>query len=81
MKRALVPKYIRQLPALDGWNHPFEFRIGDHDKHGQAQGYAIRSLGRDSKADTFLYTSHATRNFDEDLVYANGSFVWFPEGL
>jgi len=75
LKRALVPTYIRQLPEVDGWGHPLQFRATD-------DSYAIRSLGRDGRPEAVTtYQAGVATTFDEDLVYANGVFVRRPEGM
>jgi len=81
LKKALVPTYIREVPVLDGWGNPFDFSIGDFDKNGQAQGYLIRSFGSDGRADATIYASRQITKFSDDVVYANGTFVWFPDGM
>jgi general secretion pathway protein G len=81
----LSPTYIKTLPQLDGWGNAFafaaDFAIGGVGTSA-AQEYAIRSMGKDA---TFLGNSYsnlgATTNFDCDIVYSNGSFVVYPEGM
>jgi type II secretory pathway pseudopilin PulG len=76
LQRALQPTYAKSLPLEDGWGRPFEFAAGD-------QTYAIRSLGRDGRADVKngVYTLARTTSFDADVVYSNGSFIRGPEGM
>jgi type II secretion system protein G len=68
----LSPTYIGQPPKVDGWGQFVYFASDTND-------YAIRSLGRD-KAITGLGTCGTTTDFNNDIVYANGSFVCWPEG-
>jgi prepilin-type N-terminal cleavage/methylation domain-containing protein len=78
----LVPTYTRMLPKVDGWGHAFELRA-DYAV-GAARGsstYAIRSTGRDGVYSGTTYNPGPTTNFDCDLVFSNGSFVVWPEGL
>jgi general secretion pathway protein G len=73
----LTPTYIKSLPQNDGWGDPY----GYINTSG-IQGYAIRSLGKDNKADSTTYTSGTqTNKFDCDIVYSLGSFVQWPEGM
>ena len=74
LERALVPKYIKKFPRKDGWEHDFEF-VAASDQ------YAIRSRGRDGKIDGSVYAVIRHQSFDNDIVYGNGSFYAFPEGL
>jgi len=52
MQRALVPKYIKQLPARDPWGRDYLFE-------STPAGYTIRSLGgnRLSPTDDVVYTN------------------------
>lgn len=71
LARALEPKYIRNLPRVDGWGAEYQFTA-------DAETYVIRSLGRDHKSDR-ADASGATSSFDSDIIYSNGSFVQYPE--
>jgi type II secretion system protein G len=81
MNTLLVPTYIKVLPRIDGWGHPFDFAAD------QAVGsvtvadlYSLRSPGRDGVYAT-SYVLGGTTDFDCDIVYSGGSFVVYPEGL
>jgi len=77
----LVPTYIRILPQHDGWNHLLDFAV-DESIGGPnlANSYGIRSAGRDGAFDP-AYIPGGTTNFDCDIVYLNGTFLCYPEGL
>ena len=71
----VVPKYIAKLPALDGWSHAFHYEPIE-------QGYVIISPGADGILDAVPeYTPRKTTNFDCDIIFANGTFVAYPEGV
>jgi type II secretory pathway pseudopilin PulG len=74
----LAPKYIKQVPALDGWGHPFQYECLN-DETGKCTGYVITSLGKDGRRETTA-TRGPTTNFDCDIVYSNGNFAEYPEG-
>ncbi|MHB8798774.1 MAG: prepilin-type N-terminal cleavage/methylation domain-containing protein [Thermoanaerobaculia bacterium] len=71
------PTYIKQVPLADGWNSWF---LGSTDSTGSI--YALASSGRDG---TMQKTSGTllgpTTDFNADIVYVNGSFVQWPEGV
>ena len=78
---ALSPTYIKTMPRKDGWQHPFELYTSQSwGNAAPAAGYAIVSPGRDGRFNTSA-ASGATTNFDCDIVYSNGSFIQFPQGL
>ena len=78
---AISPTYIKSMPKTDGWKHPFELYTSQSwGSIAPAAGYAIISPGRDGRFTTAA-VSGATTNFDCDIVYSNGSFLQFPQGL
>ena len=78
----LTPTYIKALPQNDGWSRPYGFGL---DKAvgaaNAAQQYGIRSQGKDGAFSTGAYTVGPTSLFDCDIVYSNGSFIVYPEGI
>jgi type II secretion system protein G len=76
----LTPTYIKILPAKDGWGVLYEY--GADQSFGgatAAQTYMIRSYGKDGLKDSGA--GGATTQFDCDIVYSQGSFTQFPEGV
>ena len=72
---ALSPTYIKNMPVNDGWGNAYYFGM---DTAGQE--YVIVSGGRNG-AQEAATAAGATTHFDCDIVYSNGSFVVFPEGI
>lgn len=83
LERALVPSYVKTLPRLDGWGQPLEVRIGAYDAEGRAQSYAIRSRGKDARAERETYASgtFAPDDVRADILFGNGYFLRYPEGV
>ncbi|HUP59268.1 MAG TPA: type II secretion system protein GspG [Thermoanaerobaculia bacterium] len=78
---SLVPVYIKQLPKKDGWSHDLRYECWPS---GQCESYALGSAGKDGQFERGTlqeYTQGATTKFDCDIVYSNGSFVQYPEGV
>ena len=71
----LSPTYIKSLPQKDGWSDAYGFA-----KSGDGQVYGIRSAGKENTFDGTVRPG-ATTKFDCDIVYSNGSFIQFPEGI
>ena len=69
----LVPTYIKQMPETDGWGNPMQFRALD-------QEYWIRALGGDGRVDVARHEGPTT-DFASDIIYSNGSFIEYPEGV
>lgn len=71
----LSPTYMRTLPQQDGWSFPYT--MGSNNSE-----YAIRAAGKDRLFDTTPYTiGRKTTDFECDIVFSNGSFVQWPEGV
>jgi type II secretion system protein G len=69
----LTPTYIAQPPKTDGWGRFMQYALGTNNSD-----YRIRSLGRDNTAQTLQCGT--TTNFNDDIVYADGTFIQWPEG-
>ncbi len=81
MSTFLVPSYLPFIPELDGWGNSFEFFVDTFDPLGPAV-LAIRSPGSDGATSGDIYTPGgfpAARD-EEDVVWADGFFIRFPEG-
>ncbi|MDP9193105.1 MAG: type II secretion system protein GspG [Acidobacteriota bacterium] len=78
LRSHLQPAYIKPLPAIDGWNQHMRYMpLPD-------RGYAIVSAGADKSFELespAAYTPGTTSHFDCDIVFANGEFVQYPEGV
>jgi hypothetical protein len=64
---------VRVLPRTDAWGTPFELA-------GSGNDYSIRSYGSDRRRDERLIEGPHT-DFARDIVYANGAFIAYPEGI
>ena len=69
----LTPTYIAQPPKTDGWGRFMWYAID-----ATSNNYSIRSYGRDGAAGTI--DCGTTTNFNDDIVYADGTFIQWPEG-
>ncbi len=80
LETMLVPKYLPNVPAFDGWGTDYEYRINRADL--SARGVvSIRSAGQDQvfSTDTYLPGAFDHRDYEEDLVWADGIFVRWPQ--
>jgi prepilin-type N-terminal cleavage/methylation domain-containing protein len=75
----LVPTYLREVPALDGWDHPYDYAAGVKNPLAR-HVLAIRSRGRDGVTEADVYTVEPLdpESFSQDLVWADGFFVRWP---
>ena len=82
LSAALAPKYIKQVPALDGWGTALRYECWPA---GGCANYAIGSAGADKVFEQESLQEYApdtqTSAFDADIVFANGKFVQYPEGV
>ena len=75
MEELLAPTYIKDLVREDGWNNSLEYAVNT-----DGSSYQIRSYGRNGEPDGAL-TGGGTVKFDCDIIYSNGSFVQYPDGV
>jgi len=64
---------LHGVARKDGWGNPFELS-------GSGEVYSIRSYGSDHRRDKKIIAGPHT-DFAHDIVYANGTFVAYPEGI
>jgi len=69
----LSPTYIANPVRRDGWSKFMLYNTQNAD-----QEYGFKSFGRDNTLTA--PTCVTTTNFNDDIIYANGGFVQWPEG-
>jgi type II secretion system protein G len=69
----LTPTYIAQPPKSDGWGRFMKYALAANNND-----YRIRSSGRDGSDQALVCGT--TTNFNDDIVYADGTFIQWPEG-
>ena len=67
----ISPIYIKVMPANDGWSRVFQVTATTVD-------YTLSSNGKDGTATTCA--AGVTTLFNEDICFANGQFVRYPQG-
>jgi hypothetical protein len=82
VEAALVTQYIQEIPARDGWKHPFDFYLDTVDPSA-LNVMAIRSAGRDGafSGDTYTAGAFDPLDYDQDIVWADGVFIRWPQRL
>jgi general secretion pathway protein G len=86
LRPLLVPTYVKTLPAIDGWGAAFRYECAE-TKDGVCSRYVVGSGGKDLRFERGALRDYigeaplATTNFDCDVVYSNGEFVEYPEGV
>lgn len=76
----LSPAYLGSIPLTDGWEHPLLY-------WSDGTSYFIVSPGRDGQVDRDWLALPKDEvpvtggDFDGDLVYRNGGFIAYPEGI
>ena len=81
----LAPTYVKTFPQKDGWGNQWGFyadvKFGNPASTAAAQVYAIASGGKDGSISATGEPGGATTNFDCDIIYSNGTFLQYPEGV
>ncbi len=75
----LVPVYLQDVPIKDGWKHDFDYYLKTTDPLAK-QVMAIHSEGRMTQdAGPFSVSSFDPTDYDQDIVWADGFFVRWPQ--
>jgi general secretion pathway protein G len=72
LKDAIEPRYIKAMPTIDGWGHAIEASSSD-------AAYKLYSRGKDGVGSDC--EASATVKFDDEICFADGKFVRYPEAL
>ncbi len=75
LESSLVPTYLRTLPRVDGWRESIGVLL---DSSGST--YTLYSGGGDHIVNSATWQPGPTTNFSDDIVFAVGGFVRWPEG-
>lgn len=80
LAKILVPNYMKEVPELDGWGSPYNFYLNVANPLAQ-NVLGIRSSGKDRAFSDTAYTIGAfdPESLDEDIVWADGFFVRWPQ--
>ncbi|MEM1201676.1 MAG: hypothetical protein AAGN66_00455 [Acidobacteriota bacterium] len=79
LEALLEPDYIAEVPELDPWGNPYEYRLDTAAAGGRL--LAIRSAGSDGVWEGTTYAAGATAVDSEDLVWADGVYMRFAPRL
>ena len=78
MSIIISPIYVKKTPASDGWRFPFNVM-------SESRFYTIGSAARDQIWEGGLadvaYSRVPTTDMDCDIIYSNGTFMSYPEGV
>ena len=82
VRSELVSQYIQEIPLNDGWKNSYAYKM-DLDSPEDDAFFAIWSGGRDgngaSPAATYTIGGFDPTDYDQDIVWADGSFARRPE--
>ena len=80
VNQVLVPQYLQSIPIKDGWKVDYQYYL-ETEKVLKRTVMAIRSGGRDgdTTADTYTVTGFDPTDYDQDIVWADGFFVRWPQ--
>jgi len=80
LEPSLIPTYIKKIPVYDGWGA--RLTVGIQTVTGRS--YSIQSNGSDKLDNTTVTSSPSpvtTANFECDIIFSDGTFVQYPEGV
>ncbi len=81
LRSALVPQYIEHVPERDGWRFDYTYWLNITSAAQSQHVMAIGSGGRDKSTVAGKYTSGSfdPTDYDQDIVWADGFFVRWPQ--
>jgi len=68
----ISPVYIKTAPPNDGWQFAIQWTTA-----ALGTSYTVQSFAKDGTA---AVVTGPTTNFNDDIIFSNGSFVSWPEG-
>jgi len=73
----LSPTYIGNAPKRDAWSNLYGYV-----RDAAGNNYEIASRARDGAATAFAAPTvcGTTTNFNDDIIFSNGTFIQWPEG-
>lgn len=74
VEKYISPTYLRKVPLSDGWGSYFVYSAT-----ATGSDYLLQSAAKDGALGTTALG--ATTNFNQDIVYIDGQFVQYPEGV
>jgi len=82
IRSELVPRYIQEIPRLDGWKQSFDYRMDISNPQGERL-FLITSGGRDKGAPSGQYSIGAFQptDYDQDIIWADGLFLRWPQSV
>ncbi len=70
----LSPTFIKRLPLNDGWNQAIRLQMT-----AAGTSYTVYSTAKGATAGT--WSAGAKTDFTDDIVFADGQFYQWPEGM
>src|SRR5262245_13441357 len=76
----LAPQYLQSVPTQDGWKTAYDYYLNTENPLAK-NVMAIRSKDRDKNATitTYSMTSFEPTDYDQDIVWADGFYVRWPQ--
>ena len=71
----IMPTFIKRLPTNDGWNQALQMIMD-----GTGQSYTLYSMAKGGAYDG-SWTGGPKTDFADDIVFSNGQFAQWPEGM
>ncbi len=75
LEPVLEPVYIKEMPLTDGWRFPLIYEPGTTP----GTGYTVESTGKNGTDDADV--AGPTTLFSADILFVNGQFTSWPEGM
>ena len=89
LSTAITPTYIKLMPEHDGWGNILKFMADEPwNDPKSAANYIVWSAAKNGDSGgnsgwdaTASSPGGATTNYNDDIIFSNGTFVQYPEGV
>ena len=77
----LLPVYLQQLPQRDGWKKDYEYYLDTSASGRHVMAIRSAGLGGNFDGDTYVPGAFEPTDYANDLVWADGFFVRWPQKI
>ncbi|MEM7481476.1 MAG: M56 family metallopeptidase [Acidobacteriota bacterium] len=76
----LVPRYLPEVPKIDGWGNTYEFAANLGQPGSQPCWIGIRSTGKDGRFESkpYVISGFEHNQWERDIVWIDGFFMTWP---
>jgi hypothetical protein len=79
LKALLVPTYLKELPRLDPWGHPYEYRLSQDPEADEVMVVRSAGAGGNFSGNVYEVGAFSPDDASQNVVWKDGYFVRWPQ--